>query len=111
MLCGGKEIAIMASNEKTHENPEESVIPPAHTHGREFGAIAGEIAGAVVGSIAGPPGTLAGLVLGAAAGALAGEAIDEEAERASYHDHELDDEIGVTKGDLGGRRTPLPPAR
>jgi len=101
----------MASDKKTHENPQESPVPPAHTHGREVGAIAGEIAGAVVGSIAGPAGTIAGLVLGAAAGALAGEAIDEEAERASFHDHELDDEIGVTKGDLGGRRTPLPPPR
>jgi len=101
----------MASDKKTHESPQESAIPPAHTHGREVGAIAGEIAGAVVGSIAGPAGTIAGLVLGAAAGALAGEAIDEEAERASYHDHELDDEIGVTKGDLGGRRVPLPPPR
>jgi len=101
----------MASDKKTHESPEESMIPPSHTHGREVGAIAGEIAGAIVGSIAGPAGTIAGLVLGAAAGALAGEAIEEEAERASYHDHELDDEIGVTKGDLGGRRTPLPPPR
>jgi hypothetical protein len=111
MLCGLQENAIMASEKKMHESPQESVIPAAHTHGREVGVVAGEIAGAVVGSIAGPAGTIAGLVLGAAAGALAGEAIDEEAERASYHDHELDDEIGVTKGDLGGRRAPLPPPR
>jgi len=101
----------MASDKKTNESPQGSPVPPAHTHGREVGTIAGEIAGAVVGSIAGPAGTIAGLVLGAAAGALAGEAIDEEAERTSLHDHELDDEIGVTKGDLGGRRTPLPPPR
>jgi outer membrane lipoprotein SlyB len=101
----------MASDKKITETAEEPLIPPAHTHGREVGAIAGEIAGAVVGSLAGPAGTIAGLVLGAAAGALAGEAIDEDAERKSFHDHELDDEIGVTKGDLGGRRTPLPPPR
>jgi hypothetical protein len=34
--------------------------------------------------------------------------MDEEAERTSRHDHELDDAIGVTQGDLGARRTPLP---
>ncbi len=101
----------MASHSKRNETPEEMAIPAPHTHGRQVGAFAGEIAGAVVGSIAGPAGTIAGLVLGAAAGALAGEALDEEEERKSYHDHELDDEIGVTKGDLGGRRTPLPPPR
>jgi phage tail tape-measure protein len=111
MLCGVEEIATMEPDKKTNQTPEEPVISPAHTHGREVGALAGEIAGAVVGSIAGPAGTIAGLVLGAAAGALAGEAIDEEAERASFHDHELDDDIGVTKGDLGGRRTPLPPPK
>jgi outer membrane lipoprotein SlyB len=72
-----------------------------HHHGGEAGAIAGEIVGAVLGSAAGPPGVMAGMVIGAAAGALAGEVLDQEAERTSRHDHELDDAIGVTKGDLG----------
>jgi hypothetical protein len=79
---------------------------PSHHHGAEAGAIAGEVVGAVLGSAAGPPGVVAGMVLGAAAGALAGEVLDQDAERASRHDHDLDDEIGVTKGDLG-----RPPAR
>jgi len=96
-----------SSNAERKERP----IRPAHTHGAETGTIAGEIAGALVGSIAGPPGAIAGMVIGAAAGALAGEAIDEEAERTSRHDHELDDDIGVTHGDLGARRTPLPPPK
>jgi hypothetical protein len=59
------------------------------------------VAGGLVGSIAGPPGAVAGMVLGAAVGALAGKVIDDEAERAHVHDSELDDEIGVTSGDLG----------
>jgi outer membrane lipoprotein SlyB len=67
----------------------------------EAGAIAGEIAGAVIGSAAGPLGAVAGMVIGAVAGAVAGEEMAEESDRASKHDKELDDEIGVTKGDLG----------
>jgi hypothetical protein len=79
-----------------------------HTHGGEAGAIAGEVVGALIGSMAGPPGLFAGMVFGAFAGALAGRVIDQEAERARLHDDELDEEIGVTKGDLG--RPTLPPA-
>jgi hypothetical protein len=90
---------------------KEGFIRPAHTLGAEAGTIAGEVAGALVGSIAGPPGAIAGMVVGAAVGALAGEVMDEEAERTSRHDHELDDAIGVTRGDLGARRTPLPPPK
>jgi hypothetical protein len=41
------------------------------------------------------------MILGAAAGALAGEVMDEEAKRVSRHEGELDEEIGVTGGDLG----------
>jgi uncharacterized membrane protein len=81
--------------------PKEKAIHPAHTHGTEAGAIAGEVVGAVMGSMAGPPGVVAGMIVGAAAGALAGKVIDQEAERTSWHDGELDDAIGVTKGDLG----------
>jgi len=76
-------------------------VRPSHVHGGEAGAIAGEVVGALLGSAAGPVGAVAGMVLGAAAGAVAGTMMDEEAERVSRHDHELDDEIGVTKGDLG----------
>ena len=52
-----------------------------------------------------------GSVIGAAAGAAAGEALatGEEAER--LHDERLDDEIGVTGGDLGVAPPDQPPAR
>jgi phage tail tape-measure protein len=87
--------------ERKHKADTEKAPPLPHHHGGEAGAIAGELVGAVLGSAAGPAGVVAGMVIGAAAGALAGTALDDEAERTSRHDHELDDEIGVTKGDLG----------
>jgi len=81
--------------------PKEKSIRPTHTHGTEVGAVAGEVAGALMGSMAGPAGVVTGMIVGAAMGALAGKVIDQEAERTSWHDGELDEEIGVTKGDLG----------
>jgi hypothetical protein len=48
------------------------------------------------------------MILGAAAGALTGEVMDDQAKRNSRHDGELDDEIGVTCGDLG-RPAPAAP--
>jgi uncharacterized membrane protein len=94
---------------KRTESKGELAIHPAHKHGGEAGAIAGEVLGALVGSAAGPPGAVAGMVLGAAVGALAGEMMDEEAERTSLHDAELDETIGVTKGDLGRPSAAPPP--
>jgi phage tail tape-measure protein len=80
---------------------QEKTWLKAHVGPAEAGAIAGEIAGAVVGSVAGPVGAVAGMVIGAVAGAVAGEELGVESERISRHDKELDEEIGVTKGDLG----------
>lgn len=74
---------------------------PSHTHGPQVGAVAGEAIGALIGSAAGPVGVAAGMLIGAAAGALAGKVYDQEAQRASIHDHELDEAIGVTGKDLG----------
>jgi len=71
-------------------------------------AIAGATGGAAVGAIGGPPGVVIGGALGAAAGFLVGSVLDTEEHRASKHDHELDDAIGVTKGDLGA--APLLPS-
>jgi len=98
----------MATKDRT---PRESKlrIPKPHSHGEEAGAIGGEITGAIVGSMAGPPGVVAGMVIGAAAGAMLGKIIDEEAARTSHHDIELDEAIGVTKGDLGSVHPPPPP--
>jgi len=81
-------------------------LKPNHTHGEIAGALAGEVVGGIVGSLAGPPGAVAGMVIGGAAGALAGKVIDQEAERGHIHDEELDEEIGVTGGDLGARPRP-----
>jgi hypothetical protein len=83
----------------------------ARSHAGEAGAIAGEVVGALVGSAAGPAGAAAGMVIGAAAGALVGGVMEQEAERASRHDAELDDAIGVTGGDLGRSASATKPGR
>ena len=77
------------------------LVVPAHRYGARVGAIAGEALGAIVGSGAGPVGVAAGLVIGTAVGALVGKVFDQEQARVSRHQQELDDEIGVTRGDLG----------
>ena len=88
---------------------QEKTWLKAHVGPAEAGALAGEIAGAVVGSAAGPLGAVAGMVIGAVAGAVAGEELGVASERASHHDRELDEEIGVTKGDLGAVQPGGPP--
>jgi len=89
------------------KNEGMRVLHRLHTHGGEAGAIAGEVVGGLIGSMAGPPGLVAGMVFGAFAGALAGRVIDQEAERARLHEEQLDEDIGVTKGDIG--RPSFPP--
>jgi nucleotide-binding universal stress UspA family protein len=69
----------------------------------EATTLAGTATGAVVGSIGGLPGALAGSFIGTAVGMLAGAALDDESRRASRHDRELDERIGVTGPDLGAR--------
>jgi hypothetical protein len=104
---------IMKTEDKRREKKARKTDKPwvkSHAVGApEAGAIAGEIAGAVVGSIAGPVGAVAGMVIGAVAGAVAGEELAVESARASAHDKELDEEIGVTKGDLGAVQPGRPP--
>ncbi len=75
------------------------------------GALTGAAAGGVTGSIAGPPGALAGALIGAAVGAAAGAVVDSAAQAEAAHDRELDDEIGVTKGNIGAASPDAPPAR
>lgn len=67
----------------------------------EAAALAGAASGAAAGALAGPPGVIVGGAVGAALGLIAGRVLDDEREREVAHDHELDDEIGVTQGDLG----------
>lgn len=64
---------------------------------------AGAVGGFALGAIAGPPGAVLGGTLGAGVGLLAGATLDAAEHEASRHDHELDDAIGVTQGDLGAR--------
>ena len=74
------------------------------------GAAGGAVAGAVIGSIAGPVGAAAGAGIGGAVGALVTKVASEDAERASFHDGELDTVIGVNGGDLGAACLKHPPA-
>lgn len=69
----------------------------------EASALAGITGGVAVGALAGPPGMIIGGTIGAAIGLLAGSVLDVEEQRTSKHDHELDDAIGVTSGDLGAK--------
>jgi outer membrane lipoprotein SlyB len=87
-----------------------SLKPESH-HTTEAGAVAGELAGAVVGSAAGPVGAVAGMVVGAVAGALTGHFLENDARRVRAHDDELDEAIGVTRGNLGAASAASPPAR
>jgi phage tail tape-measure protein len=82
-------------------------------HGEAIAAasLAGVAAGAAVGAVVGPVGAVVGGMIGAAVGSAAGEIIQEENERTSFHDHELDDDIGVTKGDLGAADPKQPPPK
>jgi hypothetical protein len=74
-------------------------------------AAGGAAAGAVAGVLAGPPGAIAGAVIGAAAGAMAECAVESEGAIARAKDAQLDDEIGVTAGDIGAPKLKHPPAK
>ena len=84
----------------TKKHPTEAIV-----------AASGTVAGAVVGSIAGPVGAVAGAIVGSLAGAVAGAALEDEDARASQHDEELDEAIGVYDGELGAAPPNAPPAR
>jgi phage tail tape-measure protein len=102
---------IAHKKERRAKKKERAVVKPNHAHGELAGTLAGEVAGAIVGAMAGPPGAVAGMVVGAATGALVGGVLDREAERKHVHDEQLDDEIGVTSGDLGAPNLAHPLAK
>jgi hypothetical protein len=77
----------------------------------DYAAVSGAVAGAALGAVAGPPGIVAGGIVGTALGVLAGVGIDNADHAHDRHDRELDDAIGVTKGDLGAASPNAPPAR
>jgi hypothetical protein len=74
------------------------------------GAAGGAVAGAALGAIAGPLGIATGAIVGGVIGAFVAKVSDEESERASLHDGELDAVIGVNGGDLGAPNLKHPPA-
>ena len=80
-----------------------------HVH-EAGGAAGGAIAGAALGFAAGPVGAAAGALIGGAIGAFVAKIGDEESERVSLHDGELDAAIGVNGGDLGAPNLEHPPA-
>lgn len=69
----------------------------------DVGTVSGALTGAVAGVVAGPPGVVVGGAIGAALGTLAGAVLDRESHAHDAHDRDLDDDIGVTSGDLGAR--------
>ena len=89
--------------------PQSSTIAnPAA--GAGVGAVTGAAAGAAIGAFAGPPGILAGALIGAAAGAATGAALGADHDKEEV-DKLLDEEIGVTAGDLGAADPNAPPAK
>jgi len=80
------------------------------TAGAGVGAATGAAAGAAIGAFAGPPGILAGALIGAAAGAATGAALGADHDKEEV-DKLLDEEIGVTAGNLGAADPNAPPAK
>ena len=101
--------ADAAKLEKDTEKLEHDL--EQHGHGLAAGLAGGAAAGAAIGAIAGPPGMIAGALIGAAAGAAAGVAVDQGEEEIAVEDAKLDEEIGVTRGDLGAPNLKHPPAK
>jgi len=73
------------------------------------GGVAGAVAGATMGSIAGPPGVVIGGVIGGVVGAVAGKILDEKAGELADKEKKLDEEIGVTSGEVGAPNLAHPP--
>jgi phage tail tape-measure protein len=69
----------------------------------DVGTIGGALTGAIIGSVGGGLGVIVGSAIGAAIGKVAGTVLDRDSHEGEKHDHELDDAIGVTAGDLGAR--------
>ena len=75
------------------------------------GAAGGAAAGAVIGAVAGPAGAAVGAVLGGAAGAIAEAFVERDGRIAEARSTKLDEEIGITAGDLGAPNLKHPSAR
>ena len=75
------------------------------------GAAGGAVAGAIAGSFGGPVGTVTGAVLGGVAGAAAARAMEINEEHESARNEALDEDIGVSGGDLGAPTLKHPPPK
>lgn len=96
---------------RPQKSGDEAAKSQRHVLHEAGGAAGGALAGAALGAIAGPAGAAAGAVIGGAVGAVVAKVADDEAERASLHDAELDEAIGVTGGDIGAPNLKHPPAK
>jgi hypothetical protein len=74
------------------------------------GGVVGAIGGAGLGVMAGPPGVVAGAVIGGVVGALTTWALDANNAEVAAADQKLDEEIGVSGGDIGVASLKHPPA-
>jgi hypothetical protein len=115
-ICTGRRRRVIEKEHVMIEKTKRAAKPRAKTGKREVagaavGAAVGAAAGAAVGAIAGPPGIAVGAAIGTAVGALAEGAVDRDKQARSRHDATLDQEIGVTGGDMGASNLRHPPAR
>lgn len=100
-----------ATKKKTPPQVPGTLTTTTDRHLHEAGGAAGgAIAGAALGFAAGPVGAAAGALIGGAIGAFVAKIGDEESERVSLHDGELDAAIGVNGGDLGAPNLEHPSA-
>ncbi len=100
--------ATPASEAKTVNESAAHIDHPGRTATTVEMTLAGAVAGAATGALAGPIGAIAGGVIGTVAGALAGNALAEDDEVHSRKDAKLDEEIGVSGGDMGSIAPPPP---
>lgn len=105
----GKKGAVAASKAEPAEDLKPAGVPEAPL--LDVSTVGGAVAGAMVGAIAGPIGAIAGGAVGTAVGLIAGATLENEDRRASLHDEELDEQIGVIRGDMGAASPNQPPAR
>jgi nucleotide-binding universal stress UspA family protein len=114
MRDGEQPIFIVRAGAKGPRVTRADAERPFRGHDRhsllEAATLAGTASGAVAGAIAGPPGAVAGGLIGTAVGMLAGQALDKSDARATARDRVLDEQIGVTRGELGIEAGMLRPA-
>ena len=92
------------------KNPSRERSKHRLTHEAE-GIAAGAIAGAALGAAAGPPGAVAGAVIGGVVGAVTGAVLDTQAVESAKREGKLDEEIGVSGGEIGAPNLKHPPAK